>query len=520
MELIRDFGAEYEDFLRDESRITGMADSISFPRDEKQVQEIMYAMCKQCAPVTVQGARTGIAGGAVPEGGHIMNLTRMNSITGMRRDRESGRFYVSVQPGVLLSELREALSKKSFDAVSWDESSKEALDALRESKEQFFTPDPTEATASIGGLIACNASGARSFKYGPTRNHIHKIRVVLSDGEVVSLERGRDVIRGGKLRLKTESGRSLEADIDGYKMPSVKNASGYYFRDGMDALDLFIGCEGSLGIVTEAELALLEHPDKIYALTAFFTDEKRALEYVEELKQSAHLPASIEYFNEQALGLIGVQKQKGGSFSQIPDFPNGALCAVYTEYHGNGEKECMEAAFEYGNIMEKCGASEKNTWLAMNNISMEGLHAFRHAVPEIVNMMIDDRRKQYPQLTKLGTDMAVPKGRLFDVMEMYNSDLKEEGLEFAIFGHIGDNHLHVNIIPKDPHDYAKGKKLYESWAERVCEVGGTVSAEHGIGKLKIALLKKMYGEEAIGIMKDIKRALDPKDILCRGNLFI
>ena len=519
MELIRDFGVEYEDFLRDESRITGRADSISFPKDEKQVQEIMYAMHNQGIPVTVQGARTGIAGGAVPDGGHIMNLTRMNNITGMRYDSENGRFYISVQPGVLLSELRETLSKKSFDTGGWDETSKAALEALCGSKEQFFTPDPTEATASIGGLIACNASGARSFKYGPTRNHIHSIRIVLANGEVVQLERGNDIIEAGKLTLKSQSGKTVEASISGYGMPNVKNASGYYFKDGMDALDLFIGCEGSLGIVTQAELVLLDYPEKIYALTAFFTDEKSALEYVEEIKESAHVPASIEYFNEQALDLIGIQKQKGGSFSQIPEFPNGAVCAVYTEFHGHDENECMEAAFEYGRIMENCGESEKNTWLAMNNISMEGLHAFRHAVPEIVNMMIDERRKTYPQLTKLGTDMAVPKGRLFDVMDMYNSDLQREGLEFAIFGHIGDNHLHVNIIPRDPDDYAKGKKLYESWAGRVCEVGGTVSAEHGIGKLKIALLKKMYGEEGIESMKNIKRALDPKDILCRGNLF-
>ncbi|KDR95725.1 D-lactate dehydrogenase (cytochrome) [Peptoclostridium litorale DSM 5388] len=519
MELIRDFGVEYEDFLRDESRITGRADSISFPKNEKQVQEIMYAMHNQGIPVTVQGARTGIAGGAVPDGGHIMNLTRMNNITGMRYDSENGRFYISVQPGMLLSELRETLSKKSFDTSLWDETSKDALETLRESGEKFFTPDPTEATASIGGLIACNASGARSFKYGSTRNHIQRISAVLANGEVVSLERGKDVIAGGELKLKTESGKTVKADIMRYGMPNVKNASGYYFKDKMDVLDLFIGCEGSLGIVTQAELVLLDHPDKIYALTAFFTDEKRALEYVEELKESAHVPASIEYFNEQALDLIGIQKEKGGSFSQIPDFPKEAVCAVYTEYHGKCEKECMEAAFEYGNTMEKCGANEKNTWLAMNNISMEGLHAFRHAVPEIVNMMIDERRKEYPQLTKLGTDMAVPKGRLFDVMDMYNSDLKREGLESAIFGHIGDNHLHVNIIPRDPDDYAKGKKLYESWAERVCEVGGTVSAEHGIGKLKIALLEKMYGKEGIESMKNIKSALDPKGILCRGNLF-
>ena len=144
---------------------------------------------------------------------------------------------------------------------------------------------------------------------------------------------------------------------------------------------------------------------------------------------------------------------------------------------------------------------------------------FRHAIPESVNMLIDQRKKTYPLITKLGTDMSVPDDELKTVMDMYTSMLKENNLQSAIWGHIGDNHLHVNILPNNEDEYLLGKKLYEQWAREVTKLGGAVSAEHGIGKIKAEMLRIMYGDHNISQMKKLKLQLDKQGLLGIDNLF-
>jgi D-lactate dehydrogenase (cytochrome) len=134
-------------------------------------------------------------------------------------------------------------------------------------------------------------------------------------------------------------------------------------------------------------------------------------------------------------------------------------------------------------------------------------------------MLIDKRRKDNPTITKLGTDMAVENKDLRYIFNMYKEDLKKQNLEYAIWGHIGDNHLHVNILPRDLKDYEKGKKLYNSWAKKVSELGGAVSAEHGVGKIKTEFLEIMYGEEYIKEMINLKKIFDPEELLSVGNMF-
>jgi D-lactate dehydrogenase (cytochrome) len=150
---------------------------------------------------------------------------------------------------------------------------------------------------------------------------------------------------------------------------------------------------------------------------------------------------------------------------------------------------------------------------------MEQMKFFRHAVPEAVNSIIDQRRKIDPGITKLGTDMAVPDDKLKEVIRMYRSDLEKNNFEFVMFGHIGNNHIHVNILPRSMEEYIRGKELYRKWAEKILSEGGTISAEHGIGKLKNEFLELMYGSAGMEEMLKVKKALEPKFILNQGNLF-
>lgn len=169
--------------------------------------------------------------------------------------------------------------------------------------------------------------------------------------------------------------------------------------------------------------------------------------------------------------------------------------------------------------MAEVGASEIDTWVARTDVDRECQRFFRHAVPESVNMLIDERRRTDPSITKLGSDMSVPDERLHDVVSLYRRTLAEAGLESAAWGHIGDNHLHVNVLPRDSRDFAAGKKLFAGWAAEVTRMGGAVSAEHGVGKIKRGFLETMYGPVHIREMARLKCQLDPKGQLGRGNLF-
>ncbi|OPZ23102.1 MAG: putative FAD-linked oxidoreductase [candidate division BRC1 bacterium ADurb.BinA364] len=519
---------DYADYLHDESRKAGAADSISFPESEDDVRETLRRMKSEGEPTTFQGARTGIVAGAAPGGGHAMNLSRMARVLGMRHEAKPQAFFLTVQPGVALAEARERIARRDFDTQGWSADSLAALEAFRKAEPHFFAPDPTETSATIGGMAACNSSGARSFRFGPMARHVEALRVVFADGDAVSLRRGVQCAEGRRFRLELESGAAIEGFLPGYASPHVKNAAGYCVADDMDLLDLFLGSEGTLGAIVEIEIRLLPAPKAMWALMAFMPGEAEALkltrlargEAVEGLAcRPSVRPAAIELFNHDALNLLREQKATNPAFGHLPEIAPDWRTAVYFEFHADSAGEAESAVMQLAEAMAELGGSDEAAWLASDERELERLKDFRHAVPEAVNLLIGRRRQKHPGLTKLGTDMAFPDSELENAMKMYNEGLAEAGLESVIFGHVGDNHLHVNILPRDQKDYDRGKALYLSWAQEAVRRGGSVSAEHGIGKLKTAFLKLMYGEEGIEQMRALKRLFDPEMLLNRGNLF-
>ena len=518
MTLIKPLGPELEEYVRDESRTVGEAETISFPTSEEDVRGVLRELHASATPVTVQGARTGLAAGAVPHGGHVLNLSRMDKVLGLRRD-DIGAYYLRVQPGVVLANLRKALANKSLPTSGWDEASLAALDELYAGPEQFFPTDPTETSACIGGMVACNASGARSYGYGPVRPHVSALRVALTDGDVVALRRGEAFASGRALRLVTEGGRELALDLPTYEMPHTKNASGYYVADGMDALDLFVGSDGTLGVVTEIELALMPAPAVVWGVSCFFESEGAALDFTVAVRPALSHAAAVEYFDAGALSILRSQRARSAAFASLPAVDERFACCVYVELDCGDEDEALSELYAVGDAMEAAGASEADTWVARTDVDRECQRFFRHAVPESVNMLIDERRRTNPTITKLGSDMSVPDERLHDVIELYRTTLAEAGLQSAAWGHIGNNHLHVNVLPRDGADFAAGKELFASWAAEVTRMGGAVSAEHGVGKIKRGFLETMYGPEHIREMARLKCELDPAGQLGRGNLF-
>ena len=517
-DLCQNVAEEYPDYLRDESRRVGTAESISFPKTEDEIRDHLARARSAGESVTVQGARTGIAGGAVPDGGHVLSLSRMTAIPGIRYDEAAGTYFVRVQPGVVLADLRAALDKKEFDTDGWSDESLAALERLRGDGDYFFPPDPTETSASIGGMVAANASGARSFHYGATRCHVNAMRVVLGDGSVLALARGEQKAAGREFSVQTTDKRGLAGKLPAYDMPKSKNAAGYFVQDDMDVLDVFIGAEGTLGIISEVELKLAPSPAAMWGIMMFFPLEEQAVEFVGKVRMKEPKPVAIEFFDHNALDLLREEKENP-AFSEIPEPPAGAHTAIYVEYHGPDEETVETAVMEMSEIMTEYGGDEDTTWLACDDREMLRLKNFRHTVPESVNLRIDERRKKEPALTKLGTDLAVGDECLGKILAMYHSDLDAAGLQYVIFGHIGDNHVHVNILPNSLEEYESGKRLYLRWAHEAVAMGGTISGEHGVGKLKTALFREMYGEESIRQMQALKQCFDPDRILNPGNLF-
>ncbi|MBN1409239.1 MAG: FAD-binding oxidoreductase [Spirochaetales bacterium] len=502
----------YEEYLKDESRFTGTAESISFPRSEGDIQAVLSELGPEQI-LTIQGARTGITGGAVPLSGHAMNLSGMKNITGLRFNKEENCFYITVEPGLTLKELRDRVSAGDIPVTG------PSAGLFKSQPEHFFPPDPTETGASLGGMAACNASGARSFHYGSVRNYIYGLRLLLADGSLLILKRSVQKASGTRFSLVTEGGREISGELPRYSSPDVKNAAGYFIKPGMDLLDLFIGSEGTLGIITSLELKLIPLPGVIWGGLYFFREPDKALDFIIQAREYALKPQAMEFFDPGSLRLLMEIKKSMNTFSSVPAVDEAMQAACYLEFHGDSEDEVSGRVVYITDIFEGLGGNADDCWLATNPQELTRIIDFRHAVPEAVNLSIDLLKKKNPSLTKLGTDLAVPSRHLKEMYGLYVRDLSRSGLKHVIFGHIGDNHLHVNILPADTGEYEKGRLLYGKWVDKTIECGGTVSAEHGIGKIKKDFLYRMYGEENVASMLALKKIFDPGLRLNRGNLF-
>ncbi len=471
-------------------------------------------------PITVSGGRTGIVAGAVPEGGLVISLERMNRVLGMGRT-DDGTVTVRCQAGVTLQELQTALGQGSFaDSSDWDEESRRILAQLRH-EPCFFPPDPTETSASLGGVVACNASGAHSFGYGPTRNYIQGLSVVLADGGLLQLSRGQVVAgEGGSFARTYDDGQSRRLRPPRYRLPQTKNAAGYFSASRLDLIDLLVGSEGTLGIIAEVELRLRRQPPFSSAAMIFLPAEAAALELVGKLRRSRHETGlvAVEYFDCHSLNFLREHRRQLGATSGVPEcLPEVADCALYLDLTAAAEELPRTLETVRREALSE-GADPALCWSAHENDERERLRLFRHALPEAINQRIAAVRRRYPEVTKLGTDMAVPDDRLADMVRLYRQSLQRAGLCGLTFGHIGDNHLHVNILPENPEEYQRGRKLYLELAREVVAMGGTPAAEHGIGKLKKDFLELLVGARGLSEMRRVKEFFDPDFRLGQGTL--
>jgi len=479
---------EIENYLVDASNTKGFCDSVCFPETVDDIVQVLKEANLKNIPVTVSGNRTGVTGAGVPVGGIVISTEKLNKVIDVD---EQNRCAV-VQPGVLLSDLEEAVKEKNL----------------------FYPPDPTEKSCFIGGNVATNASGARTLKYGPTRDYILELEIVLPDGEILTVKRNDIFATDFLLTLKTTAGIIIKLELPDYKMPSIKNAAGYYCKKNMDAVDLFIGSEGTLGIVTKIKLKLLPLPLNEISCILFFNSEKNALQFLTEARyesfQSRKLNSdstidatALELFDSNSLNFLR------NDFSNIPA---NAKAAIWFEQQFNKNEEGLLE--KWINLFLKYEGKEDEAWYAITEKDRVQIINFRHTISVSVNEYITKNN-----FRKLGTDAAVPDDKFIDFYYAIKSEVKKEKLDYVIYGHAGNSHLHLNMLPKSEEEFEKGKLLYKNICNKAIKLRGTFSAEHGVGKNKREYLVEMYGKENVNKMRLLKKTLDPNYILGVGNIF-
>ncbi len=508
---------DLQNYLTDASNMQGgHAAKLFIPESAGEIAQILREANESKTPVTISGARTGTVGGAIPFGGHVISLEKLDKIE-IDKDQRTA----TVGSGVILADLQKAVDAEGL----------------------FYPPDPTEWSCQIGGTVATNASGARSFKYGATRDYVFRLNVILASGEQAEIERGKWIAdENGTIRLTTTEGREISFNAPTYKRPIVrKNVSGYFNAPALDAIDLFIGSEGTLGVITEIELLLEEKPSGFFSGIVFFENESDLLGFVSEAREwsfaTRNRPTEnpfgflrqhprnrkfrlcagiidsvalgmdfdasfLEYFDARALKFISEK------FPETPD----AAGAIFFEQEtvSDNEDYLLE---KWNNLFEKHNADLERSWFATNEQDLAKMRDFRHALPVSVNERVVKNKQR-----KIGTDMAVPDEHFPAFLKFYKDALDASGLDYVIFGHIGDGHLHANMLPKDANEAEKARHIYGRCIAQAIMLGGTVSAEHGIGKLKRKYLAAMMGERYLNEMAELKKAFDPNGILGRGNM--
>ena len=503
---------EVQSFLADSSHLSGgFAERVVFPEIDEEVAEVLRDATRNQTSVTISGAGTGTVAGRVPFGGVVLATDKLNRIKQIVHDDNGGGHAVA-ESGVILGDFQRAV----------------------ESEGLLYPPDPTERSCFLGGNVATNASGARTFKYGPTRNYVERLKIALATGDVIDIRRGElHAQANGGIAIPLSSGRSIEAKLPTYRMPQVrKHASGYYVAPGMDLLDLFIGSEGTLGVILEVEVKLLPKPKGLLSGVVFFSSEEDLLAFVREARErslanrgssptvregapdrvrsptvregSAIDARAIEYFDLESLRFL---RQK---YETVPIEATGAIF-FEQETTVSTEDSLMT---EWLSLLEGHNALVEKSWFAANEADQAGLREFRHALPVLMNEWFARHHQK-----KVSTDMSVPDEAFAGMLRFYEDNLSGGNLRYTIFGHIGDNHVHVNILPRDDDEAARAREIYRTFIRRAVDVGGTISAEHGIGKLKREYLRELYGEEHLREMAGLKRAFDPAGILGRGNMF-
>jgi D-lactate dehydrogenase (cytochrome) len=456
----------------------GHAPVLYTPRTEAEIAAIL------CEPgsVLAVGAQSSLTGGATPMGDRLLSTDRLNRIGEVDRDR------VRVQAGVSLAALDETLRARAL----------------------HYPPAPTFDGAFIGGTIATNAAGAATFKHGTTRQWIDALTIVLASGDVLDVQRGVTLAHAdGYFDLELAAG-TVRIAIPPIEMPSVpKLSAGYFAEPKMDLIDLFIGSEGTLGVIVEATLRVIARPQRALAFVTF-EDERTGLACVRRLREEALAArraqtdhrldiSAIEHMDGRCLGLL--RASGAGTRSGI-ELPADAILATlvtidlpvdYTAARAYEEIAAVDSPDgDRTPLGRLCAVLEAHDALATAQIAVPGdvaratrLIGIREAVPAAVNERIGKLKAVDGRIQKVAADVIVPFEQIDRLIGFCRELFAARALEGAVWGHISDGNLHPNVIPQSADDVARGQEAMLAIGREAMRLGGAPLAEHGVGRNRI-----------------------------------
>ena len=487
--------AVVDSFLSDAAHVPGgFSPGVVFPRHEGEVA----ALVANATRVLAVGAQSSLTGGATPRGDVVLSTRALRDLS----VADTG--HVRVGAGVPLIELQRALAPTRL----------------------FYPPVPTYEGAFAGGTIATNAAGAATFKYGSTRAWVDALTVVLASGDVLDITRGDVVASGdGQFEIVATSGAAVIVPIPRYEMPAVaKLSAGYFARPEMDLIDLFIGSEGTLGVITAATLRVLPRPARALALVTC-SGNTQAIALAAALRQEAREAwagrgpldiAAIEYMDARSLAAVEDEAFMRAGVAR----PDAGAVMLLLQIELTGDQEASLIRLQ--SVLTSHGVDNDPILAAPeDDRAAQRLIDLREAVPASVNALVAAAKAVDPGIEKTAGDMVVPFDRLADSLALYRDVFIRRGLDHAIWGHISDGNLHPNVVPRSMDDVERGREAILEIARAIVSMGGAPLAEHGVGRstVKQRLLRELYGDEGIEQMRAVKRALDPAWKLAPGVLF-
>lgn len=461
-----DYSTEVQAYLRDESGLVGQAETICFPESIAEIQYAVSHAREKGMGITIQGARTGLCGGAVPGGGMILNLSRMNGILGFAYDESRRTGAITLQAGVTLGQLKELLQKKTMDTSFLSEQDLQAWERYQKSKQILcFLPNPTEQNATLGGIAATAAMGSHMAQDEIFAHHILKMKIVLGSGEVLE-------ISGDKTQ-----------------------------QENLELL-AFCGTEGTLGVGAELTLKLYRQPDYCCGFFSFHhtlaSMEAFYRSFVADTKEKNIQVAAADWFSASCFTLMEEERELLSKKDMAVSFPKKACCALWVELWGNEEQalyEGLEIALEQ---METEDGFNELALAAFGKVEMERLESVRHLVTEAANLhngedsaLLDWQQDSQPLEAVKKIEKLLDAGRT----------------SYVLMGHLtcGANHLRILADA-------------QRWKEQVVQIlrvlGCQYGQEHGCGQIKWDLLKALSPTRAEK-WKTMKRQQDPEGMLNR-----
>jgi D-lactate dehydrogenase (cytochrome) len=494
----------------------GHADGVARPRSEQDVAGLLTAATR----VLPVGAQSSLTGGATPDGGLVLSTVRMTAI------QEVGQRLFRAEAGVPIQTLQELLHQGG----------------------QWYAPSPTYTGAFAGGVVATNAAGASTFKYGTTRTWTEGLTIVLACGHVLDITRG-DVMANTAREFQIDCPCGRRTLRHGsYQMPDVpKVSAGYFAAPGMDLIDLFIGAEGTLGVMTSVTFRVLPEPPSVAWAMVPVRTEAGAVALVDALRWASQDTwrignrqgidvAAIEHVDRRCLEILredGIDRKH-----DITVPPDAELMLLIQLELPAG----TTPADGYAQVANALGTDAPDTPLvrflrlldsyqALDDAQIawpgerrriEQFLAFRESAPAGVNRRVGDAKRDVDsRIEKTAADMIVPYEHFGAMLAMYREGYRRRGLDFAIWGHISDGNVHPNVIPRSYADIEAGRDAILEFGREVARVGGCPLAEHGVGRssVKQALLRQLYGDQGLSEMRTLKAVLDPRGKLSPGVIF-